>query len=33
MEKDTWLVENTEAVAQLVSAIDTDHVKSKKQDK
>ena len=33
MERNTWMDQNKEAVAQLVSTIDTDHVKSKNQDK
>ena len=32
MERDTWMDQNKEAVAQRVSTIDTDHVKSKNQD-
>ena len=33
MERNTWMNQNKEAVAQLVLTIDTDHVKSKNQDK
>ena len=33
MERDTWMDQNKEVVAQLVSTIGTDHVKSKNQDK
>ena len=33
MERNTWMDQIKEAVAQLVSTIDTDHVKSKNQDK
>ena len=32
MERDTWMDQNKAAVAQLVSTIDIDHVKSKNQD-
>ena len=33
MERNTWINQNEEAVAQLVSTIDTGQVKSKNQDK
>ena len=33
MESHTWMNQNKEAVAQLVSTTDTDHVKSESQDK
>ena len=33
MERNTWMDQNKEAVAQLVPKIVTDHVKSKNQDK
>ena len=33
MERNTWMDQNKEVVAQIVSTIDTDHVKSKNQDK
>ena len=33
MERSTWMDQNKEAVAQLVKIVDTDHVKSKNQDK
>ena len=33
MERNTWMDQNKGIVAQLVSTIDTDHVKSKNQDK
>ena len=33
MERDTWVDQNKAAVAQLVSTIDIDHVKSKNKDK
>ena len=33
MERNTWMDQNKAAMAQLVSTIDIDHVKSKNQDK
>ena len=33
MERNTWMNQSKEAVAQLVLTIDFDHVKSKNQDK
>ena len=33
MEEYTWMDQNQAAMAQLVSTIDIDHVKSKNQDK
>ena len=33
MERNTWMDQNNETVAQLVSTIDTEHVKSKDQDR
>ena len=33
MERNPWVDQNKGIVAQLVSTIDTDHVKSKNQDK
>ena len=33
MERNAWTDQNKAAMAQLVSTVDTDHVKSKTQDK
>ena len=33
MERDPWMDQNKKVIAQLVSTIDTDNVKSPKQDK